>query len=83
MPVMASQEFFLLIDVPPYLIKQCELYAVARGSDAVLQVLSAYPSLVADYRKQQRKLADFDAESLDFDRRLADLQAACKRILDL
>ena len=73
----------MLIDVPDYLVRECELYAATGGPDAVLHVLRAYPRLVADARKLRRRLSDFDAESADFDRRLAILQDACKRILDL
>lgn len=73
----------MLIDIPDYLVKECELYAACYGSDAVLYVLRAYPRLVSDVRQLTRRFADFDAETADFDQRLDSLQSACRALLEL
>lgn len=73
----------MLIDIPPYLVKQCELYACRRGSDAVFHVLSDYPNQVKTVRDLTARLSDFDNETLAFDDRLDSLRLACKKILDL
>lgn len=73
----------MLVDVPDYLVKECELYAATSGPDAVLHVLRAYPRLVSDVRQLTRRLSDFDAETADFDQRLDVLQSACRALLEL
>lgn len=71
-------------DIPPHLVEQARLYAAGRSdSEAVQHVLSDYPRLVAEVRQLRRRVAQLDEEGASFDSLLADLQSACRAILDL
>jgi hypothetical protein len=72
------------LDIPPYLIKQAQLYAPSRDAlDAVCHVLSDYPRLVADLRQARSRLAQLDTESADLDQLVLSFQDLARQILDL
>lgn len=72
------------LEIPQNLIKDAQLYAPTRDAlDAVCFVLRDYPQLVAEVRDLRRRVAQLDDEGAALDVRLADLQAACRSILDL
>ena len=72
------------LDIPSNLIKDAQLYAPTRDAlDAVCFVLRDYPQLVAEVRDLRRRVAQLDDEGAALDARLADLQSACRSILDL
>ncbi|MFT0211209.1 hypothetical protein VQ643_01155 [Pseudomonas sp. F1_0610] len=56
-----------LSSIPPDLIRSCELLTGRLQLDAVLHVLSDYPRLIADLRKANALLHDFDNESKELD----------------
>lgn len=71
--------------IPPHLVRESRLYAPADVSDldAVVYVLSDYPTLVSELRHLRRRVAQVDQEGALLDSRLAALQAHCRAILDL
>lgn len=72
------------VNIPAHLIEQARLYAAGRtDSEAVLHLVADYPRLVADLRQLRRRVAQLDEEGAALDARLADLQSACRAILEL
>lgn len=81
---MAIMRKPIVLEIPHHLIRQAEMYAPGRDPlDAVCHVLEDYPRLVGEVRQLGRRVADLDREELEFDKRLAALQEACRAILDL
>lgn len=72
------------LEIPDYLIKQCELYAPGHASlDAVCHVLQDYPRVVGDLRQLRRRVADLDSESGQLDDLVSRLKGIAAEIQDL
>lgn len=72
------------LEIPAHLVESAQLYAPTRHPlDAVCYVLEQYPNLVADLRRCNSRLQEFDQESAQLDQLVAELQEIARRVLDL
>lgn len=73
-----------LLDLPSHLVRDARLYAPGRSDlDAVCHVLADYPRLVSEVRDLRRRLDGMDRDTAHLDDLIEQLQAICRRILEL